>query len=221
MKTISKKINTIILLPLTVIRRVIAVLNFPADIDDFITYANGIHASMTGSAFFAALAAKLATLLTNIGKLQVTHNGLQSNPPTTTTAQRDNDLLVVQNNLRDLKMEVQALADATPAQAEEIIETAGMQVKKFGAINKQDFAAKDGSVSGKVKLVAKASTSPRSAHDWAVSLDGTNWTPVTPTLAATTEIDGLTPGSIVDLRHRTITKDGPTDWLEVNDFVVK
>jgi hypothetical protein len=221
MKKNMKSIKSIILLPLVVTRRLTAVLDFPTDIDDFITYANGIYGSMNGSTFFTALAAKLATLLTNIGNLTTAHNGTKTNPPTFTTADRDGRLLIVQNNLRSLQMDVQEIADATPADAEEIITAAGMKVKKFGAINKQDFVAKDGSVSGTVKLVAKGIGKAHAAHDWAVSLDGNNWSPVTPTLQADTVISGLTPGSILDFRHRNILKEGPTDWLEVNDFVVR
>src|SRR6185503_13676272 len=100
----KKKIIKIILLPLTVIRRVIAVLDFPTDIDDFITYANGIHASMAASTFFTTLATKLATLLTKIGVLQTSHNAVQTNPPTKTVAERNGDLLAVQNLLRGLKL---------------------------------------------------------------------------------------------------------------------
>jgi hypothetical protein len=220
MKKNMKSIKSIILLPIVVTRRLIAVLDFPTDIDDFITYANGIYGSMTGSAFFAALAAKLATLLTNIGNLTTAHNGTKTNPPTFTTADRDGRLLIVQNNLRSLRMDVQEIADATPADAEEIITAAGMKVKRQGTINKQDFVVKDGSVSGNAKLVAKGNR-VRSAHDWAMSMDGTNWISITPTLAANTEISGQTPGSILDFRHREIRKEGPTDWIEFFNFVIR
>lgn len=220
MKKIINKIKTIILLPLVVTRRLIAVLDFPTDIDDFITYANGIHGSMTGSAFFAAFAAKLATLLTNIGNLTTAHNGTKTNPPTFTVADRNGRLLIVQDGLRSLRMDVQATADATPADAEEIITAAGMKVKRQGAINKQDFEVRDGKVSGNAKLVAKGSRI-RSAHDWAMSMDGTNWISITPTLAANTEVTGQTPGSILDFRHREIRKEGPTDWIEFFNFVVR
>ncbi|HLG35894.1 MAG TPA: hypothetical protein VI757_13525, partial [Bacteroidia bacterium] len=126
-----------------------------------------------------------------------------------------------QNNLRGLKLDVQAIADADLDNAAEIIVAAGMKVKKQGAINKQDFTVKDGSLSGTVKLIAKGIGKAHAAHDWAMSEDGTNWTPVTPTLQADTEVSGLTPGSIRDFRHRNILKDGPTDWIEYNDFVVR
>jgi len=216
-----KKIRRIFVLATTIIKRVIAVLDFPADIDDLLIYARGIHNSMGASAYFSGLTAKLAAFLININKLQDAQTGLQTKPPTFTTAQRNTALTLVKNNMRGLKLDVQAIADADIDHAEDIITSAGMKVKKQGAINKQDLTAKDGTVSGSVKLIAKGITDERGAHDWAMSQDGTNWIPVTPTLAATTEITGLTPASIWDFRHREILKDGPTDWLEIHDFVVK
>jgi hypothetical protein len=216
-----KKIKSFLMMAITITRRIIAVLDFPTDIDDFITYARGIHQSMSTNPLFAGLAAKIATLLLNINKLETFHTGTKATPPTHTAAQRDTELTKVKNNLRDLRMDVQALADADTANAEVIIEAAGMKVKRFSPINKQDLAAKDGTVSGNVKLVAKGIGVAHAAHDWAKSQDGTNWTPMTPTLAATTEEEGFTPGSIWDFRHRNILKDGPTDWIEINDWVVR
>lgn len=203
------------------VRRVIAVLDFPTDIDDFITYAKGIHDSMVASSYFAALAAKLATLRTDTDALVAKQTATKTVPPTATATQRDVALLKVQNDLRGLRLDVQALADADTTHAEDIVTSAGMKVKKQGAINKQDFLVKNGLISGSMILVAKGIEKVRGAHDWGMSMDGTNWTPITPTLVATTEVAGLTKGSIWDFRHRNILKDGPTDWLEIDGCVVK
>jgi len=202
-------------------KRLIAVLDFPKDIDDFITFANGIHDSMLASPFFSSLGAKLATLFTNIGILENMHTGLQTQPPTTTVAQRDAALLIVQNDLRTLKADVQTLADATPASAESIITAADMKVKKQGAINKQDFIVKNGLISGSALLIAKGIETPRSAHDWAMSPDAITWTALTPTIAATTVVSGLVRASIVQFRHRIILKDGPGDWSQPEELVIK
>jgi hypothetical protein len=214
-----KKVKKFFVLALTVIKRVIAVLDFPKDIDDFIVFSKSIHDSMAASPFFAGLAAKLATLLTNIGLLEDAHTGFNTTPPTFTRAQRDAALLVVQNNLRGLKGDVQTLADATPASAEEIITAAGMKVKKQGTIDKQDFTAKQGEISGTVELIAKGA-GKRAAHDWQKSNDGLVWDSLTPTLAAHTLVDGLRRGEIVKFRHREIQKDGPGDWSQPEEVVV-
>jgi len=214
-----KKTKNIFLMALTVVKRVIAVLDFPRDIDDFITYAKGIHDSMLASPLFVALAAKLLALKNDSIALDAKETGLKTKPPTTTKAQRDAALTIVQNDLRGLKSDVQTLADATPANAENIITASGMKVKKQGAINKQDFTVKPGEVSGSVVLVAKGA-GKRGAHDWAKSEDGLNWTPLTPTLPATTLISGMVRGTIVKFRHREILKDGPGDWSQPAEIVV-
>jgi hypothetical protein len=216
-----KKFINFILMAMIGPRRLIAVLDFPADIEDFIGYAKGIHDSMDANALFAALAAKLTALATKIADLDAAQTGLHTSPPTVTRAQRDIELLDVQNKLRELRGDVQALSDADVPNAENIITSAGMKVKKPGTRNVQDLVAKDGRVSGSVKLVAKGIIGKRHAHDWAMSQDGTNWTSVNPTLQANTEITGLVPGTSIDLRHRYVLRDGCTDWIEIFSFIVR
>ena len=55
----KKIINRIIILMAIFTKRVIAVLDMPHDIDDFVTFANGIHNSMAANAYFTGIAAKL------------------------------------------------------------------------------------------------------------------------------------------------------------------
>ncbi|MEP7171286.1 MAG: hypothetical protein ABI855_18100 [Bacteroidota bacterium] len=216
-----KKIKKFLfLLTTTVIKQVIAVLDFPKDIDDFITYANSIHNSMKNSSNFTSLAAKLATMLINIGSLQTIETATKTKPPTKTVSDRNGALVIVQNNLRELRGDVQTIANADIPNAEAIIISAGMKVKKQGAINKQDFTVKNGEISGTMELTAKG-IETRGAHDWGRSNDGTNWVSLTPTLAATTLDTGLTRGAMVEYRHREILKDGPTDWIYSEEIVVQ
>lgn len=209
-----------VVLTTVVIKKVVAVLDFPRDIDDFITYANTIHNSMRNNSLFAGLAAKLAALLGNIGTLQSDETATKTKPPTKTVEERNASLVIVQNNLRGLRNDVQTLADADIPNAETIITTAGMKVKKQGGINKQNFTAKNGEVSGTIDLAAKG-VKERSAHDWAKSVDNeVTWISLTPTLAAHTTDTGLTKGDFIVYRHRTILKDGPTDWSDPIEVVV-
>ena len=205
-------------------KRLIAVLKFPKDIDDFIIFARAIHDSMLASPFFSSLGAKLATLSTNIGNLENMHTGLQTQPPTTTKAQRDAALLIVQNDLRTLKADVQTIADATPSSSESIITAADMKVKKQGAINKQDFTVKNSKVSGTVILTAKGADDKRTAHQWGISPDETDWTSlsltIAPTLAAHTLATDLEKKHEYFFRHREILKDGPGAWSQTVSIVV-
>lgn len=219
-----KIINRIIILMTVFTKRVIAVLDMPADIDDFITFANAIHNSMTGSTYFAGLAAKLATLLSNIGHLVTANNATKTTPPTVTVAARDIELNKVIAGLHSLQMDVQGLADLAATDiAEDIITSAGMKVKKQGTINKQDLEVKDGEISGTVTAVAKGAETSRAAHDWGVTKDNeVTWLPVTPTLAATTVIsDIIEMGDTIKVRHRYILTEGPTDFIVSESFLVR
>src|SRR5438552_972781 len=124
----KKNKKVVIILTTTVIKKVIAVLDFPRDIDDFITYANAIHGSMSNSSTFSSLSAKLVTLLGNIGTLQITETATKTKPPTKTVEDRNGVLVIVQNNLRGLRNDVQTIADADIPNAEAIITSAGMKV---------------------------------------------------------------------------------------------
>jgi len=54
-----------------------------------------------------------------------------------------------------------------------------------------------------------------------VGSDGTNWTSITSTVDATTIVDGFTMGQIIDFRHCTITRDGQSEWDQIDDYVVQ
>src|SRR5689334_6055065 len=125
MRKIKNFISAIFMLALTVTRRVVVVLDYPTDIDDFIRYARSIHQSMASSSYFdVALAAKLAQLLAHIEALEAVQTGVRSTLPTHTIAQRNVALLDVQNDLRGLRMDVQAIVDADLTNAEVIVSAA-------------------------------------------------------------------------------------------------
>ncbi len=212
----------IILFAMSNAKRFVVVLDFPKDIDDFITFAKKIYQSMNAGVAYAGSAAKLATLNTNIGKLLASHSGSKAVPPTYTVAQRDVDLNNVKNNLRSLQSDVQALVDADSTNADTLATGAGMRLKKPAEINKQDLELRVGEISGTIKAIAKGAVANRAAHDWWLSEDGgTTWIPQTPSLAANTLITGLTPSKYVHVRHRYIYAGGPTDYTVSEAFLVR
>jgi len=215
-----RKQGMFIMVATVAIHRIQAALEFPKHVEDFVTYAQAIHDSMTSSTYFTTLAAKLTQLAADITTLQGKETGLKTKPPTNTSADRDAALIVVQNDLRSLKADVQGIADADMPNAEAIITASGMHVKKIGTISKQDFVARQGAVSGTVDLVAKGIPGNHGAHEWAMSPDGTVWTPLTTTIYATTTVTGLTPGSEMEFRHREILADGPGDWSQAEVLIV-
>jgi hypothetical protein len=74
------------------------------------------------------------------------------------------------------------------------------------------FAARPGTLSGQVKLVAP-SAGRRSSYEWESSTDGgKTWEANSPTIQAKTIVTGLAVGSSVQFRYRTVTKTGAGDW---------
>ena len=200
----------------------IAVLKFPTRIGDKIIKAKFIVKEMTGNTSFPSPVPPLATVNTHINTL-VTKETAAKTKTTGAVAARDAALKIVVADLHALMTYVQGIADANPADAEAIIKSAGFDVKKVGEIDKQDFTA-DNSVSGTIKLIAKGIGTGHAAHQWGMSKNGTDWLThafdIAPTLAAHTEITGLTKADILYFRHRDILKDGPGEWSQTISEVV-
>jgi hypothetical protein len=87
-----------------------------------------------------------------------------------------------------------------------------MYLRKTASINKPALAVKPGTVTGAVKVVAKA-TAGAKINEWQYSTDGgKTWIDVPPTSMATTTIQNLTPATTVMFRQRVFTKSGLSDW---------
>jgi hypothetical protein len=74
------------------------------------------------------------------------------------------------------------------------------------------FAAKAGTISGSVKLIAPIA-GRRAAYLWQCSTDaGKTWVDVSQTLQARATITGLPAGTSVQFRYRSVIKGGASDW---------
>ena len=105
-----------------------------------------------------------------------------------------------------------------PAECEEIALGAGMHIKKSGSINKQNFTATS-SKTGQIELGSKVKAD-RCAHEWQCTTSPTDplgWYAkiIDPTLQGKTIATGFKPGTMVYCRHRSILKDGCTDWDQI------
>jgi hypothetical protein len=137
---------------------------------------------------------------------------------TGTRAARDDARTALMQLMQQLRVYVQSIASANPAQAEAIANDAAMKLHKTGTHHKSDLAVK-AVASGSVKVVAKALKGAK-ANEFAYSTDGgKNWIAV-PTTQAHTTITGLVPGTTVAYRHRPITKAGAGDWSQPVTAVV-
>jgi hypothetical protein len=113
---------------------------------------------------------------------------------------------------------VNGLARLNQAQAAEIITSAKMMVIAEKSVNKQDFAVKQGSATGEVKLIALAakynSKRVKACYDWQYSIDGgTTWIALDSTLVAKTVAAGMSVDVKTLFRKRfTTAKGGTTAW---------
>jgi hypothetical protein len=136
-----------------------------------------------------------------------------------TASARDEKKAIVIADMHQLHGYVQALANATPAQAEAIALAAAMTLRKPRVTHKSDLAVKH-VVSGTVHVIAKA-TKGSHAYQWQSSADGgKTWTDLPVTLQAHTVVSGLLPGTTVTFRHRAVLKTGATDWGQAVSAIV-
>ncbi len=188
----------------------LAVLKLPTAVAKLIALAKAIIAAMTlAKTTFPSPTPPLATVSTDVDALDTAETAKASK--TAGTAQiRDAKKQVVLGDLHQLLAYVQQVADQNPTNAEAIIVSAGMSVRKKGAVAKPPLTVKAG-VSGTVKLVAKSAKNSRS-HEWQVSTDGKTWTSVPPTTKANAVVTGLASGVLTYFRHRNVTTAGVGDW---------
>jgi hypothetical protein len=132
---------------------------------------------------------------------------------------RDVDLLALRIVLGRLAAYVQDIADLDPTNAPSIIESAGMDVKRFRGRPKPPLEAVHGDVSGSAKVLAKWA-GDRAAYEWRCSTDQRSWTNAPQTLQSSTVIYGLTPKTEYFFQVRITTKDGAGDWGQLVSLVV-
>lgn len=139
---------------------------------------------------------------------------------TGSVADRDLKYDVVLDDVHNWINYVQTLADnaVDEATAVLIIESSGFDLKKKGVRVKAPLEAKQGDVSGSVKLTARSQG--RASYQWQKSSDGIVFTNLPSTLQAKTMADGFTPGTAVYFRCRSVTKSGEGDWTSVVSLTV-
>jgi hypothetical protein len=119
---------------------------------------------------------------------------------------------ILQKALEHLRDAVQSAVDADVERAESLAASAKMSIRKVPLRNKDPFAVRDGNVSGRVLLIAKAILGALTYY-WEVGSDSKSWSPIPETSRASTALGGLTPGQVYYFRFRAHTRKGMTDWL--------
>jgi hypothetical protein len=197
---------------------VIAVLKLPKSVHDVSAQAKAIVAAVTGNSYLPTPSPATATITADTAALDAAET-VALTKVKGAVAERNVKLLVVRTDLTHLKGYVQQVADANPTNADAIITSAGMSIRKTPVRVKQAFVAKQGSVSGSADLVAKSAG--RASYDWESSPDQKTWTLLPSTLQAHTTVPNLTPGATVYFRSRPTTKVGQGDWSQIVSLIVK
>jgi hypothetical protein len=162
----------------------------------------------------------LATVSTALSTLETAESAVQARSRGA-VAGRNEKRTALTTLLEQLKSYVQKVADADSETAEQVIQSAGLAVRKPVLRQKQTFTAKTGAVSGTVALTT-VTAARRASYEWESSLDGgKTWQVMPGTLQAKTKLSGLTPGATVLFRSRAVTRTGEGDWSQPTSIVVK
>jgi hypothetical protein len=201
--------------------RAIAVLKLSNKVKTLITFAQSVTTAMTGNATFPTPTPTLATLQADIEALNSAETAVVARTKGAADT-RNAKLAVVKADLESLKNYVQNVVDASnPANAESIIGSAGMAIRKVTLHDKPALAVKQGTVSGTVTLSAKAAAT-KAAYNWQYSTDQKTWTSLPQTLKAKTGVSGLTSATTYYFRSQALTpKGGESDWGQTISLLVK
>jgi hypothetical protein len=208
-----------IIMSTTPLHRTLVAIHLPTPVPALVKVAQGVIAALTGNAHFPSPNPPLATLSASVAALDAAETATQTRAKGTVAA-RNGARAQLLSDMHAVKAYVQQVADANPDQAEAIIATSGMTVRKPAVRVKATFSARPGASSGSVKLAARA-VALRASYEWETSVDGgKTWTPAPPTLQAKTSITGLPVGTVVQFRYRAVTKTGAADWSQPTSLLV-
>jgi hypothetical protein len=197
----------------TTLQRPLAVLKLPTHIADQIKLGQGLQAGLVQNPHFPLPDPIISAFDDALTKYDAAETLAQTRAKGT--------VAVYTSAAHALKARIQLVADATPDQAEAIITSTSLAVKKVTSRQKQSFVARYGATSGTVEVVAKAAAA-RASYEWQYSIDGgKTWVSTPNTLQAKTTITGLPVATVVEFRVRTTTKSGQGDWCLPTSLLVK
>jgi hypothetical protein len=199
----------------------IAVKNSPRSNHKFVTFLYNIVNCLTGNASFTnptPTAAQIKDTADNLGAA----NAKAKNGGPLAVADRDAKRADAEKLLDQyviyVRVNVKGQA-GDPATAAAMILSSGLSVKKYVKPQKPQLAAKYGTVSGQVLLVALA-VAKSAMYMWEYSLNLKDWVSVPQTMQADTIITGLTPGQTYYFRFRAQTRKGLGDYSQVVSLLV-
>jgi len=200
--------------------RSMVVLKLSPRVKNVIAFAQNVASAISGNPHFPSPTPTLATFQADVAALNMAETAVLSRTKGAVEA-RNAKLAIVRTDLENLKTYVQSVAAvASPSDADAMIESAGMTIRKVTLHDKPAVAAKQGSVTGTVNLAAKAAAK-KAAYTWQYSTDQKTWTTVPQTMQSKTGISGLVGGTTYYFRFQSVTKAGVGDWSQTVALMVK
>jgi hypothetical protein len=200
-------------------KRIIAVLNEPRTIHEYVVYAQFVVERVAADPIFVSPRPPIAVLRADVAALRAaTVAGLTRTAGT--RAARLALAALVHGELTTLKCYVQEVADEHPREeAPSIIARAGLSVKNARGPSKAWFEVKQLPLSGAVHVWARAEKG-RASYDWQYSKDQQQWLFGPRTVRADVKLYGLVRGTVYFFRYRTVTREGVSDWSQVVSLLV-
>ncbi len=122
--------------------------------------------------------------------------------------------------LRQLRADVQAVADLQRDKGAAIIRSAGFTLHKGPGNRPKEFRARLDRPGGPVRMIAPTA-GRRASYDWRYSIDGCEtWTAMPSTLQSWTTLSGVPVMTTVHLQYRALTQDGYGEWSRIIALVV-
>ena len=201
-------------------RRALIAGRIPTAAPAAISYTHALIAALTGNAHVTTPNPPIATLTDLVTKLEAAETATKTRAKGTIEA-RNAAMSSLKSALEAERSTIQLVADADPDNAQAIITSTSLSVRKIGARSKAPFAVKQGDVSGSARLAVK-SAGPHASYDWEWSADaGKTWTAAPSTTQSKTTIFGLPVGTGCSFRFRAITPKGQGDWSQTITLIVK
>jgi hypothetical protein len=206
-------------MPTPSVRRPRAVVDPPKANLALIAFVENVEQKMTNNINFTTLGTVVSDLTaarTTFSKC-VSNNTTQRDVANACTAAKQ----VVFEKLTQAKSYVNGVAaQASPDQANAIIESSGFRTRKIVVRTKLPIEAKYGGIAGAVLLIALGAG--RSAvYYFQVSTDQKTWTACPNVMRCRTTVSALTVGTTYYFRVQTQTNKGLSDWSSVVSFVVR
>ena len=200
------------------VRHISAVLKMPRRATGIGAFAQSIIDAMTDNSHFPDPTPALTTLEADLAAFLAAEAAVLARTKGA-VEERNAKVATLRADLRHLMDYIQGKADTNPSNADTIIQSSGMSVRRVTLHTKSDLSVKHGVVSGSAKLVAKA-IARRASYDWQYSTDQKTWSEAPSTLQAKTIIDGLNPGTAYFFRFRCVTKVGEGAWSQIVSALV-